>query len=133
MPIIQSAKKRVRTTARQYEENRLQRSRARTSMKKIHDLLAAGQTADALAELPRTQSYLDKAAKTNAIHSGAAARYKARLAAAFKSAGNKSATPKRAVPAAPKAKAPKKAAAKTATAAPKAPTKAAAKPAAKKS
>jgi small subunit ribosomal protein S20 len=115
MPIIESAKKRVRTTARQAEENNLHRSRARTSMKKIHDLLAAGKTADALAELPRTQSYLDKAAKVNAIHANAAARYKARLAAAFKTAGNKDKTPKRAIPAkTAKKAAPKKAAAKPA-------------------
>lgn len=119
MPIIESAKKRVRTTARQYEENRLHRSRARTSMKKIHDLLAAGKTAEALTELPRTQSYLDKAAKTNAIHANAAARYKARLAAALKTAGNKEKTPKRAIPAAAKKSA-------------KATPKNAAKPAAKK-
>lgn len=127
MPIIQSAKKRVRTTARQYEENRLQRSRARTSMKNIHDLLTAGKTVEALAELPRTQSYLDKAAKTNAIHPNAAARYKARLAAAFKSAGNKDKTPKRAVKTASKP-APKAAPKKAAAPKPKA-----AKPAAKKS
>ncbi len=98
MPIIESAKKRVRTAARQTEENNLHRSRARTSMKKVRDLLAAGKAPEALAELPRTQSYLDKAAKRGAIHANAAARYKARLAAAFKAAGSKDATPTRAIP-----------------------------------
>ena len=117
MPIIQSAKKRVRTAARQYEENNLHRSRARTSMKKIRDLVAAGKTAEALAELPRAQSYLDKAAKTNALHAHVAARQKAGLAAAVKAAGNKDKTPKRVIP---------KAAAKGKTAAKKPPAKAAA-------
>ncbi len=122
MPIIASAKKRVRTAARQYEENNLHRSRARTSVKKIRDALAAGKTADAVAELPRAQSYLDKAAKTNAMHANAVARYKSQLAVALKAAGNKDQTPQRAVTAAaagkavkPKATA-KKAAPKTATA-----------------
>lgn len=97
MPIIASAKKRVRTAARQYEENNLHRSRARTSVKKIRDALAAGKTAAALAELPRAQAYLDKAAKTNAMPANAVARYKSQLAAALKAAGNKDKTPKRTV------------------------------------
>lgn len=113
MPIIASAKKRIRTAARQYEENRLHRSRARTSVKRIRDLLGAGQTADALAELPRAQSYLDKAAKTNAMHANAVARHKSRLAAALKAAGNKERTPQRTVTVAATAR-PKTAAAKTA-------------------
>lgn len=116
MPIIQSAKKRVRTANRQYEENNLHRSRARTSVKRIRDLVAAGKTAEALAELPRAQSYLDKAAKVNAIHPNAVARHKTQLVTALKAAGNKDKTPKRAIPkAAGKGKtAAKKPAAKTA-------------------
>lgn len=82
-------------------------------MKKIRDLVAAGKTAEALAELPRAQSYLDKAAKVNAIHPNAVARHKTQLVTALKAAGSKDRTPKRVIPkAAAKGKTVAKAAAK---------------------
>jgi small subunit ribosomal protein S20 len=95
MPIIQSAKKRLKTSARQTEENQLHRARARTAIKHIRELAAAGKTKEALAEVAKAQSYIDKATKTNAIHANAAARQKARLSAALKAAGNKEMTPAR--------------------------------------
>lgn len=64
-------------------------------MKKIRELTAAGKMAEAIAELPKAQSAIDKAAKTNAIHANAAARQKARLAGSLKAAGNKDKTPAR--------------------------------------
>lgn len=95
MPIIKSAKKRLKTSARQTEENRVHRTRARTSIKHIRELLDDGKTAEALAEFPQAQTYIDKAVKTNAMHANAAARQKARLSAALKAAGNKDKTPAR--------------------------------------
>lgn len=96
MPIIRSAKKRLKTSARQTDENQRHRARARTAIKKIRELAAAGKVAEAIAELPKAQSAIDKAAKTNAIHANAAARQKARLSGSLKSAGNKDKTPARA-------------------------------------
>lgn len=136
MPQIKSAKKRVRVTARQTVGNRLHRTRSRTALKSVRSLLASGDVAGAVAHFPIVQKYLDKAAKTNAMHPNTAARSKSRLATAIKEAGNK--TPLAAVAAAAPTKTTKKTAMKkpVAKAAPKkAPAKvtktAAAKPAAK--
>lgn len=95
MPIIKSAKKRLKTSARQAEENQLVRTRARTAIKKIRELAAAGKVAEAIIELPKAQAAIDKAAKTNAIHANAAARQKSRLSSSLKAAGNKDKTPAR--------------------------------------
>ncbi len=118
MPQIKSAKKRVQVAARQSRENNLHRTRARTAVKRIRSLVAAGKGAEAAGELPATQKYLDKAGKTRAIHPRAVARHKARLAEALKEAGAKPVA-KGAAKSAPKkaaAKKPvKKAAAKPAT------------------
>lgn len=113
MPQIASAKKRVRVIARQTAENRLHRSRSRTSLKNVRDLVAAGKVKEAAGQVAVTQAYLDKAAKTGAIHPNTAARYKSRLAKSLKKAGNKEAIPgqaaaKKVTAAKPKAKAAKK-------------------------
>lgn len=115
MPILASAKKRVRVTARQTAENQLHRSRARTAAKKIRDLVTAGKAKEAAAALPVAQKYIDKAAKVRAIHPNAAARQKARLVAVIKGGGSGTqpvAKPKAKAKAAPKA-ASKKAASPT--------------------
>lgn len=129
MPQIASAKKRVKVAARQTEENRLHRARARTALKQVRDLMAAGKVPEALLHVSTAQAYLDKAAKSKALHPNAAARYKSRLIQALKAAGNKNALPRRTKEAAGKktAKKPVKAAVK------KAATKPAAKPTDKKS
>lgn len=95
MPQIASAKKRVRVATRQAVENRLHRSRSRTAIKQVRDLLAAGQTKEAASHLATAQSYLDKAAKTHALHPNTAARHKSRLVKALKKASLKEATPTR--------------------------------------
>lgn len=121
MPQIASAKKRVKVAARQTEKNILHRSRARTALKQVRTLAAAGKTSEAAAALPTAQKYLDKAAKVRAIHPRTAARYKSRIVDVLKNAKAKPAAEK------PAAKKPvvKKAAAKK-------PITKAAKPAVKK-
>lgn len=131
MPIIKSAKKRVRVTARQTAENHLHRQRSRTAIKKVRDLLAAGKVKEAAAQVSVAQAYLDKAAKVRAFSPNTVARYKSRLVAAVKAAGNKDALTKK--KAAPKGKAKATAPAKKPAASAKkaAPKKPASKPAAK--
>lgn len=92
MPIIKSAQKRVRVTARKTEKNHLHRSRARTALKRIRDLTAAGKTDEAAAHVATAQKYLDKAAKVGAFSENTVARYKSNLAANLKKAGVKGAT-----------------------------------------
>lgn len=92
MPQIKSAKKRVKVAARQAEENTLHRSRARTALKQVRALAAAGKADEAAKALPTAQKYLDKAAKVRAIHPRAVARYKSRAAGALKQAKAKPVT-----------------------------------------
>ena len=124
MPIIKSAQKRVRVTATKTEKNHLHRTRARTALKRIRDLLAAGKKHEAAAHVATAQKYLDKAAKVGAFSDNTVARYKSNLAANLKKAGVKGAT----APARKATVAAKKAPTKK-TAPKKAPAK---KPAAKK-
>ncbi|MDP3999912.1 MAG: 30S ribosomal protein S20 [bacterium] len=109
MPQIKSAKKRVKVAARQAEKNTLHRSRARTALKQVRTLAAAGKAEEAAKALPAAQKYLDKAAKVRAIHPRTAARYKSRVVDVLKRAKTK---PAAAQPAAKAAS--KKPAAKTA-------------------
>lgn len=117
MPIIKSAKKRVRTAKKAAVRN----SKTKRVLKSA--LKVFGRKPNAHAH-SAAQSSLDKAAKKGVIHKNKAARMKKQLAAHAKAAGVKPAAGKKAAakPVAKKA-APKKAAAK------KAPAK---KPAAKK-
>lgn len=118
MPIIKSAQKRVRVTATKTEKNHLHRTRARTSLKKVRDLIAAGKAEEAATHAATAQAYLDKAAKVGAFHANSVSRYKSNLSASLKRAGVKGATAPKRKPAAKKA-APKKSAAATQPAAKK--------------
>ncbi len=128
MPIIKSAKKRVRVTQKAATRNSKTKRSLKSAVKAFHASLT-GNGAKAGEKLSKAQSEIDKAAKKNVIHKNKAARKKSQLAKAAKAAGAK--------PAAKKATA-KKPAAKATTAkkpAAKAPAKKTAatkKPAAKK-
>lgn len=103
MPIIKSAKKRVKTSRKATIRN----SKTKRSLKVSMKALAAKPTASAAAE---AQSNLDKAAKKGVIHKNKASRLKSQAAKRAKAAGVKpaKATPKtKAAPA--KKAAPKKA------------------------
>lgn len=120
MPIIKSAKKRVRVANKAAARNSKTKRSLKTAVKAFHAALT-GKSKTAGEDLKKAQSEVAKAAKKNVIHKNKAARKQSQLAKAAKAAGVK--------PVAAKAKAAPKAAAKPATVK-KAP--AAAKPAVKK-
>lgn len=111
MPIIKSAKKRVRVARKAAVRNRKTKRGLRAALK----IFAAKPSAKGQSE---AQSAIDKAAKKGVIHKNKAARLKKRAAAKAKASGVK-----------PAKAAAKKAAPAKKTAAKKAPAK---KPAAKK-
>jgi small subunit ribosomal protein S20 len=102
MPIIKSAKKRVRTARKAAVRN----SKTRRNLKSALKLFAKTPTSKSHSS---AQSTLDKAANKGVIHKNKAARLKRRAAARAKAAGVKpgKATAKKPAPAAKKA-APKK-------------------------
>jgi small subunit ribosomal protein S20 len=122
MPIIKSAKKRVKVSNKATVRNAKTKRTLREAVKAFTTAVAGGKASEVEAAHKKANSAIDTAAKKNVLHKNKAARKKAQLSAAVKKAGVKS-TAKAA---------PKKAAAKPA--AKKAPAKkpAAKKPAAKK-
>jgi small subunit ribosomal protein S20 len=111
MPIIKSAKKRVKTSNKAAIRN----SKTKRSLKAA---LKAFITKPASATHSSAQSELDKAAKKGLLHKNKVARKKRQLSAAAKAAGVKPAKvakkPTTAKPAASKKAAPKKPASKAA-------------------
>jgi len=76
----QSAKERIRNSARKAEHNRLHRTRARTRVKNTRALAAKKDLTAAHEELEKAMSALDRAAGKGVIHPNNAARRKSRLA-----------------------------------------------------
>jgi len=113
MPIIKSAKKRVRTSQKAAVRN----SKTKRSLRSALKLFGASPSSKAQSN---AQSALDKAVKKGVVHKNKAARLKKRAAAKAKAAGVKpTKAVKKAAPAqkaAPKKTAAKKAPAKTKTA-----------------
>jgi len=81
MPNHKSAEKRVRQNERRRDINRSNRTRVRTSVKKLRGALADGDAQDIKAALPMTMSEIDKAVQKGVLHRNAAARHKSRLTA----------------------------------------------------
>jgi ribosomal protein S20 len=123
MPIIKSAKKRVKVAAKARSRNARTKRTMRESLKAFSKAVDAGKAADIQKTQRDAVSAIDMAAKNNVIHKNKAARQKAALSAQAKAAG---AEP---VKAAAKPAAKKAPAKKPAAAAKKAPIK---KPAARK-
>lgn len=101
MPIIKSAKKRVKTAAKANTRNVKTKRTLRESLKAFTKALSSGKP-DEIAKAQRSAvSAIDVAAKKNVIHKNKAARQKAQLAAKAKAAGSKpvKAAAKKAVPA----------------------------------
>lgn len=134
MPIIKSAKKRVKVANKAAVRNSKTKRSLKTSMKAF-TAAVTGKDKKAGTALSKVQSDIDKAAKKGVMHKNKAARKQAQVAKAAKTAGVKpAAKAKAAKPAAPAKAAPaKKPAVKKAapakTTAKKAPAK---KPVAKK-
>ena len=80
---IQSAKKRIRQTAKRTKHNRVYRSAARTHIKKSRQLIADGNLDEAEAFAQMAYKTLDKAARRRIIHPRNAARRKGRLMASL--------------------------------------------------
>lgn len=135
MPIIKSAKKRVRVAEKAAIRNSKTKRSLKTALKAFHRAVTGGKGAEVVKSHGSAQSNLDKAVKKNVIHKNKAARLKRQLNNHAKAAGvATTGTAKKTAKPASKPAAAKKATAvkKTATAKPttkKAPAK---KPAAKK-
>lgn len=132
MPIIKSAKKRVKVARKATVRNAKTKRSLKTAIKSFHAALTGKKAPEAQS---KAQSELDKAVKKGVISKNKAARKKQQLANKAKAAGVKPATAKKAPAksaAKPAAKAPaKKPAAKKATAKPTVKVAPAKKPAAK--
>jgi small subunit ribosomal protein S20 len=108
MPIIKSAKKRVKVSNKAAVRNSKTKRSLKTAVKAFAKSLTGGDKKESGAAFNKVQSELDKAGKKGVMHKNKVARKKAQAARAAKTAA---AAP--AVKAAPKAKAaPKKTVAK---------------------
>ena len=83
MANIQSAKKRIRQTAKLTKHNRVFRSAARTHVKRTRQLIAEGKLDEAEAAALMAYQSLDKAARRRILHPRNAARRKGRLMASL--------------------------------------------------
>lgn len=95
MPIIKSAKKRVRQTNKAKVRNDVSRKNLRLAIKKLQASLASKKNAS--LSLSVAQSNIDQAVKKGLMHKNKGARKKSQLASAAKTAGvklEKSTTPK---------------------------------------
>jgi small subunit ribosomal protein S20 len=81
MPNHKSAEKRVRQSERRRVNNRGNRAKLRTSIKKLRSTLSGNDKTQASALLPQTISEIDKAVRKGVLHRNAAARHKSRLTA----------------------------------------------------
>ncbi len=79
MPIIKSAKKRVKVSAKKQLRNALTKSTYRNLIKEFTALVDAGKTAEATKLFPQVQKAIDMAVKKNLMHANTAGRKKSNL------------------------------------------------------
>ncbi|HOK45250.1 MAG TPA: 30S ribosomal protein S20 [Bryobacteraceae bacterium] len=79
-----SALKRVRMDKRRTRFNRMRKTRLRSAIRAIRQVIASKDAAAAQAMLPKTYSIIDRAAKWGIVKKNTAARYKSRLTAHVK-------------------------------------------------
>tara|TARA_Y100001001_G_C8012143_1_gene310112 strand:+ start:997 stop:1266 length:270 start_codon:yes stop_codon:yes gene_type:complete len=84
MANIKSAKKRIKTTARQTAVNTARRSRMRTFVKKVVTAIEAGDVKTAEAAFIAAQPELDRSVSKGILKKNTVARKKARLSARIK-------------------------------------------------
>ena len=89
MPVIKSAKKRVKVAAKATARNSRYKRQMRESLKAFAAALSSGKTAEIAKQQRAAVSALDVAAKKNIIHANKAARKKSQLAKRAKEAGVK--------------------------------------------
>ncbi len=80
MPTSKSAEKRMRTSARRQEANRVVKSRVRTMRKKFLDAIEAGDRDRAVQAGSAFSSTLDRARKQGVVKANTVARNKSRAA-----------------------------------------------------
>jgi small subunit ribosomal protein S20 len=83
MPNIESARKRVRQSAKRRERNRAAKSGVNTARKQVLDAIESGNKAEAAKSYVNYSSTLDKAAKKGILKANTADRKKARLQASI--------------------------------------------------
>ena len=79
MANIKSAIKRIRSSERKQQHNRVARGRTRSAVKNARQALADSKSNEAQAEINKALSELDHAAGKGIIHKNNAARRKSRL------------------------------------------------------
>jgi small subunit ribosomal protein S20 len=89
MPNHKSAEKRMRQSERRRQINKGNRTRVRSSIKKLRGALDAGNANQIGELLPATISTIDKAVQKGVLHKNAAARYKSRLTLRSNAAASK--------------------------------------------
>lgn len=106
MPIIKSAKKRVKVAAKAQARNSRTRRSLRETLKAFSKAVDGGKAADIQKAQTQAVSALDTAVKKAIIHKNKAARQKAAFSAQAKAAGAKvvKSAPKKTVKATPNAK-----------------------------
>lgn len=75
-----SAQKRVRQNAKKNVINRARKSEVKTSIKRLDEVVKAGDAAAAQEQLKAVARKLDKVSSTSTMHKNTAARKKSRLA-----------------------------------------------------
>jgi small subunit ribosomal protein S20 len=80
MATHKSAIKRWHQSLRERDRNRARRTLARNSVRRVREAAEDGNEEELKVSLSQAYSALDRAAKTNAIHTGKADRLKRRLA-----------------------------------------------------
>jgi small subunit ribosomal protein S20 len=89
MPNTKSAKKRLRQSEVRRARNRATKSTVKTHVRKVRELIEAGNLAEAETALRAAAKRVDKAAAAGVVHANLAARVKSRLSAAIKVAKGK--------------------------------------------
>jgi small subunit ribosomal protein S20 len=87
MPNHKSSEKRMRQSERRRKINKGNRTRVRSSIKKLRTELASGNSKEISSLLPLTVSTIDKAVQKGVLHKNAAARHKSRLTLGANAAG----------------------------------------------
>ena len=81
MPNHKSAEKRMRQNEKRKQINRSNRTRVRSSIRKLRASLESGDAKELTTLLPATVSTIDKAVQKGVLHRNTAARLKSRLTA----------------------------------------------------
>ena len=80
MPNTKSASKAMRQSVGRHKRNVRTKDNFKNAVKEVRKLISAGKKKEALEEMKKAMSALDKAVKTHVIHKNKSSRLKSRLA-----------------------------------------------------